>query len=159
MTNIKLCYCVVLGVILGSAACSEERPVATADGGKAEGSPSRGRVVADASVSDVLPQILPADARSQAEFAPDLFDQVPDALVRVDLREIPDSLADAQISRSDTQISIPDVQSSVPDVGKEVAGTCSASCFQGCYSGCGSDGQCKACPTCTCEVVTGICHC
>lgn len=44
------------------------------------------------------------------------------------------------------------------EVGPEVK-VCPAACYQGCNVGCGSDGQCVACSTCTCEVVTGSCRC
>jgi hypothetical protein len=44
--------------------------------------------------------------------------------------------------------------SSGPDVLR-----CRPECFLGCNVGCRDDGQCAACPTCTCDVTTGSCHC
>ena len=36
---------------------------------------------------------------------------------------------------------------------------CSPLCLVGCNIGCGPAGQCLSCPTCTCEVASGNCHC
>ena len=51
----------------------------------------------------------------------------------------------------------------IAEVGREVGAdtrlACSAACFVGCNIGCGADGQCQACATCTCDVVSGSCHC
>jgi len=51
----------------------------------------------------------------------------------------------------------------MPEAGREVAPdtrvACLQSCFEGCNVGCGAGNQCVSCATCTCEVVTGSCHC
>jgi hypothetical protein len=44
------------------------------------------------------------------------------------------------------------------DVGVDVR-KCASVCFVGCNVGCGPAGQCLACPTCTCQIESVICHC
>jgi hypothetical protein len=86
--------------------------------------------------------------------------KIPDTRVDVlfqDLLTTPDLGLDL-IERPDLSAT-PDILVSGPEAGKEAAAACPAACFQGYYIGCGDNGQCKACPTYTCEVVTGICHC
>ena len=49
-----------------------------------------------------------------------------------------------------------------PEAGREAgpeAKTCAPACKEGCNIGCRDDGQCVSCATCSCDVVTGSCHC
>ena len=118
------------------------------------GDPSRGWVGCDAST---VPDVSVPDASKEA-------------LVRVDGSGIevtasPDLGSDTLamvpdvVPPRDVVPPTPDAIASYPDAGKEAAMACPTECFQGCYTGCGSNGQCKSCATCTCEVVTGLCHC
>jgi hypothetical protein len=52
----------------------------------------------------------------------------------------------------------PDVVPPAREVGPETP-KCPAECREGCNVGCGPKGQCLACPTCSCSVESGICHC
>jgi len=170
MTNIKCRNALGLVASLVAAACSQEMLVTGVDAGEPKemgGSPSRGRVGTDASVGvDVGSPDSSTDVFGRSDTSADLMGTVPD--LRPDLlsnlgtdllSDLSPDLVVLPDLQADTLISTPDIQSSKVEAGKEAAATCPSSCFEGCYNGCGSDGQCKSCATCTCEVVTGLCHC
>jgi len=46
-----------------------------------------------------------------------------------------------------------------PEAKPDLPKVCPASCYQQCGIGCNAQGSCMACATCSCDVVTGICHC
>ncbi len=105
------------------------------------------RVLADVS-ADLAPDVQP-DASPEAGREAPLTDVGPDLLVAPDLRPI---LPEAGPEAS------PDLRPILPEAGPE-AKKCADECNTGCNVGCGPNGQCVACPTCTCEIASGTCHC
>ena len=97
-----------------------------------------------AEVSEVARTDASAPREAAADSAPDVLPAVPDAS--------PDLLPD--LVGSD----LPAAEAG-REVGREAAPACPQSCFVGCNVGCGVGNQCVSCATCTCEVVTGNCHC
>ena len=166
----------LVGILLLTSCRAEMSQPAVDTGGEISARPTRGNVAGDYQAPDaggslkdgsalealqrsdlaVLPtdlSVFPTDlvVLPGADVSP-VVEVGPDVVVRTDLAQTPDlrSAEDATV--------IPDTTPPRPEAGKEAA-VCPTTCFTGCYNGCGSNGQCKACATCTCEVVTGACHC
>jgi hypothetical protein len=137
----------------------DARPTAGDAGGTVDLDPGR----LPPTEAGVLPDLLaPADTRpASAETFPSLADSGPEAgSARLDAP--PDATAD--LLRADLFFpDLPRADLSPPEAGREAGAElrppCPQSCLEGCGVGCGAGGQCQTCATCTCEVVTGSCHC
>lgn len=170
--------CLFVVVSLG---CSVDRSGLGRAGGSRDASPESGSEVR-AELVRPRADLPSAEVRPDASYVGDVFGEdasSPDILVAdLGLAELgtpnlgpdlasEDSRGDVsdlrpevrrETSRESGPEAAPDTVPPAREAGPETR-KCPAECQEGCNVGCGPQGQCVACPTCSCSVESGICHC